>query len=167
MDHFAGGANDSGSDLDISDVSSVISDLSDGWKDDFEAREGEFSEETHEFIVPPCNEISGAQKIGDDVVSELDFFSLLVPAAMIDNLVEETNCYADQRILIHDDPKWEGVTAPEMRAYIGLNILIAIHQLPHIDHYWSTDDLLGIYNDYLLYIIIIIVIILLYIMADC
>ena len=51
LDHFADGANDSGSVLDISDVSSVNSDdLSDGWEDEFEAREREFSEETMNLL---------------------------------------------------------------------------------------------------------------------
>jgi len=34
-------------------------------------------------------------------------------------------------------------TTPEMRAFIGVNILMDIDQKAEIAHYWSTDEFLG------------------------
>ena len=55
-------------------------------------------------------------------------------------LVQETNLYAEQcqAAISVQDSAWKERTVEEMRAYIGLNILMGFHQLPEIDHYWTS-----------------------------
>ena len=78
--------------------------------------------------------------------SELAYFMLLFTIEMITSLVLETNLYAEQCQAARGvrDSAWQPTTVEEMRAYIAVNILMGFHQLPEIDHYWSSDDMLGV-----------------------
>ena len=78
--------------------------------------------------------------------SELAYFMLLFTIEMITSLVLETNLYAEQCQAARGvrDSAWQPTTVEEMRAYIAVNILMGFHQLLEIDHYWSSDDMLGV-----------------------
>ena len=79
--------------------------------------------------------------------SELAYFMLLFTLDIITRLVHETNLYAEQCQAARGvrDSAWQPITVEEMRAYIAVNILMGFHQLPEIDHYWSSDDMLGVH----------------------
>ena len=39
--------------------------------------------------------------------------------------------------------QWYPTTAEEMRAFVGLNVIMGIDQKPELCNYWSTDEFLG------------------------
>ncbi|KAK3724589.1 hypothetical protein QZH41_006354 [Actinostola sp. cb2023] len=73
---------------------------------------------------------------------EVDIFSAFVGDDLLDLMVAETNHYARQRLstLPRRLEKFTEVTREEMRAYIGINIIMGMVRLPSIASYWSTDD---------------------------
>ena len=92
----------------------------------------------------------------DNRAKEHDYFRLLFCNDIVENLVEQTNLYATQpktkTVLcrgtrVHKTlptQNWTPVTKAEIEAFIGIFILMAIHQLPEIQHYWSSDPLLSV-----------------------
>ncbi|XP_053393472.1 piggyBac transposable element-derived protein 4-like [Mercenaria mercenaria] len=75
----------------------------------------------------------------------IDYFWLMFPANLITKLVQYTNSYAVWKMVQNGavDDKWEEVTEPEMKAYLGINILMGIKELPEVEMYWSTDPFIG------------------------
>ncbi|KAG5874318.1 hypothetical protein JTB14_010519 [Gonioctena quinquepunctata] len=71
-------------------------------------------------------EISFVQEIFND-----DLFSLIV---------QQINLDADQI----SKRNWSPLSTPELKAYIGCLILIGIHKLPRLEHYWSSNPLLRV-----------------------
>ena len=83
----------------------------------------------------------------DNRAKERDYFRLLFSNDIVENLVEQTNLYATQpktkTVLcrgtrVHKTlpcQNWTPVTKAEIEAFIGICILMAIHQLPEIQHY--------------------------------
>ena len=56
-------------------------------------------------------------------------------------LVTETNRYATLRFPAQQHARtWFDVTCQEMKAYVGMLIMMGILQLPHLDMYWQVDD---------------------------
>ncbi|XP_060562864.1 piggyBac transposable element-derived protein 4-like [Ruditapes philippinarum] len=76
----------------------------------------------------------------------IEFFLLLFPVELICLITRLTNEYAVWRMSqlgARFDDLWEEVTVHEMRAFLGINILMGINQLPEAKMYWSTDPLIG------------------------
>ena len=109
-----------------SDVSEMLE--PDFWLDELtDVQNSEFCEEegpTHN--LPPNS-------------TALDYFKLLLPMALIQLLVHQTNLYAEQ---CHAEG-WDPVTLDEMRAYIGILIIMGVNQLPRYNMYWSKNPFLG------------------------
>ncbi|XP_039613914.1 piggyBac transposable element-derived protein 4-like [Polypterus senegalus] len=74
-----------------------------------------------------------------------DYFRLLFPDSLFEHIVLQTNSYAlyRQRKNGKSDPNWRATDIREMQAYIGLNILMGINQLPDYGMYWATDIFIG------------------------
>ena len=74
----------------------------------------------------------------------LDFFWLLFHPAMFVHMARHTNNYA-RRTQTNGTPddKWVETNEWEMRAFVGINILMGINQMPEYDMYWSSDTFLG------------------------
>ena len=62
---------------------------------------------------------------------------------MLDNIVVQTNLYAQQCIATKPDPGWNDTARDEMRAFIGLNMLMGIVVMPELHMYWSSDENCG------------------------
>ena len=87
---------------------------------------------------------------------ELDYLYSEIGDDFFNNLADNTNEYtvfkcpvahpnaADRLDTL--DKHWYSTTADEIKAYIGINILMGIAQLPEGRDYWSSDQLL--HNDY-------------------
>ena len=73
----------------------------------------------------------------------MDFFSLFWEPAFFQRLADETNLYARQKIELKPEKMWYPTTADEMRAFIGVKIIMGIDKKPTIYQYWSTDSFLG------------------------
>lgn len=67
--------------------------------------------------------------------SACDTFSLYFDEEVWEKIVEETNLYACQETM----PNWQTLTVSEMKAYIGILVLMSIHNLPQVYLYWSSD----------------------------
>ena len=107
-----------------------------------------FSERLSNVNIPQFSEPTGPRHALLSGASELSFLMLLFTADIILNIVDQTNrfaaqCQADRAVR---DPSWYDTTIEEMKAYLGMNILMGIHVLPQIGNYWSSDDYLGVHG---------------------
>jgi hypothetical protein len=60
------------------------------------------------------------------------------------DIVRYTNQYASwKQARTGPDTYWEDITEPEIRAFLSINILMGIHQLPQVEMYWSTNQYVG------------------------
>ena len=149
-DNGAIGSVDFGSD---SDISSVLSDDLSSDSDNENVGGGGDADTSRPFTaaltdvnVVGFREPTGpAHRLGADA-SEVDFFMLLFTSAIIQHIVDETNRYAEQSQAARQlqDVAWSPTTTVEMKAFIGINILMGFHELPEIDSYWSSDEMLGV-----------------------
>lgn len=76
------------------------------------------------------------------------FFSLFVDNEVIDLMVEQTNLYATQVILLAEDipnssrlHKWSPTDKKEMKKFLGLIGYMGLVKMPTIRHYWSRKPL--------------------------
>ncbi|KAJ8303674.1 hypothetical protein KUTeg_018784 [Tegillarca granosa] len=65
----------------------------------------------------------------------LSYFLLVFPISIFLHLVDQTNLYAQQC----GAEIWNPTTLDEMRAFIGLQIIIGINQLPRYTMHWSSN----------------------------
>lgn len=95
--------------------------------------------------IEPFSAVSGPQhSLGDDADTR-DYFRILFPDSFFEHMVEQTNNYAlyRQRRSGKSDPHWHPTDVREMKAYVGLNILMGINQLPDTGMYWASDIFIG------------------------
>lgn len=78
--------------------------------------------------------------IGDMNRSEAECFESIFDQQILSNIVTETNRYAQKNKL----KNWTDVTLDEIKAFIGCLIIMGIHQLPALKHYWSSDPILRV-----------------------
>eukprot|EP00106_Octopus_bimaculoides_P003298 XP_014770740.1 PREDICTED: piggyBac transposable element-derived protein 4-like [Octopus bimaculoides] len=71
----------------------------------------------------------------------LDSLFLLLPESFFENVMEETNNYAQCIISIHgrNDPLWQPTYTAELRVFFTINIMLGVKQLPRLGNYWSPD----------------------------
>ena len=93
--------------------------------------------------IQPFEELAGPVHHLTEDATPLDFFSLLWVPSFFQLLADQTNLYARQRQVQKPDIKWYPTTPEEMKAFLGINIIIRIDQKPALTHYWSTDPYLG------------------------
>ena len=64
---------------------------------------------------------------------------------MIDLIVKETNGYARQKLAtnIARLNKWQDTTSQEVKAYLGICLIMGINNLPRLAMYWSSDPFIG------------------------
>lgn len=85
-----------------------------------------------------------------DSIEPKDFVELFISDLLIQNIVDQTNLYADQCIQAMDGTSqharihaWKPVTVSEMKVFLGLFFLTGIIHKPELDMYWSTDEMLA------------------------
>lgn len=111
-----------------------------GWDENVgECFKTTFSEKTPEIKQPFAH-----------TAAEIDYFKSLLSRDIINNIVIQTNLYANQERV---DPRtkaskktknWTDTSAEEIEAFIGMLIIMGIHRLPHVSNYWSSDPILGV-----------------------
>ncbi|KAL8573000.1 hypothetical protein ACOMHN_010430 [Nucella lapillus] len=75
----------------------------------------------------------------------LSFFQLFFTDVLIQELPTQTNLYATQtQQKKRADPKWQPVTANDIKLYLAINIMMRIHDMPRPKNYWSKDDKLDV-----------------------
>lgn len=105
-------------------------------------------------FVPAKFAFTGDPGINPDVISTLpdeatplDYFSIFMNDEVIDIIVRETNKYAKQYIdsatlLPHSRVhKWYPTTAPEMKLFLGIALMMGLVRKPRIEFYWTETDL--------------------------
>ncbi|XP_041843642.1 pogo transposable element derived with ZNF domain b [Melanotaenia boesemani] len=112
------------------------------WKHPSESTDTQFS------ILPftwSCGPHHSLSKNSDAI----DFFSLLFPTALVDLITRETNAHAKTSRFLGSCPSdWVPVTSHEIKGFIGLVILMGIHNLPDPSHYWSWNHFDNSYTFY-------------------
>ncbi|XP_072163549.1 piggyBac transposable element-derived protein 5-like [Diadema setosum] len=94
--------------------------------------------------APPFNAAKpGPSPLLPHGTPELAFFNMLFPESLIEQLMIETNRYAEHTQSDKANANWKPLTFTEMKAYLGIRIYMSILSLPHQDMYWSTDWLFG------------------------
>ncbi|XP_066567992.1 piggyBac transposable element-derived protein 4 [Amia ocellicauda] len=138
-------ANDS--DIDFSDLEDEPADLSaaiGGLEEDCTSLSF-WGEPDQPIAIEEFSASSGPQHSLGDEADTRDYFRLLFPDSLFEHMVEQTNNYAlyRQRRSGKVDPHWRPTDLREMQAYIGLNVLMGINQLPDYGMYWATDIFIG------------------------
>lgn len=74
-----------------------------------------------------------------------DYFDLMFSPNIISDFVQHTNNYARWKMEQkgEEDSVWYEITEPEMKAYLGLNIVMGINQVPSYKDYWAKNLFLG------------------------
>lgn len=74
------------------------------------------------------------------------YFEALFDSEVFDLIVQQTNLYRLQKQAAGSSSTANDVeiTGDDIKAWIGLCILMGIHQLPQLENYWSSDPLLGL-----------------------
>ncbi|XP_020297799.1 piggyBac transposable element-derived protein 4-like, partial [Pseudomyrmex gracilis] len=103
----------------------------------------------HDIIPQKIQFSSGSRTPGSQLQSTykepLDFFNSFFTEELIKKIVEETNRYANDTIQRKHVKKrstwrtWTNVTLKEMRAFLGIILLMGTMPLPSLKDYWSTD----------------------------
>jgi hypothetical protein len=108
----------------------------------------EWTEHLRGVRVDPFTEVTGPVFPADfDVTTATakDYFDLMFSPNIISDIVRHTNKYALWKMAEkgEEDRVWYEVTEAEMKAYLGLNIMMGINELPAYKDYWSKDLFLG------------------------
>jgi len=99
---------------------------------------------SHLLVVILTKKTPGSTLPFPDGTIKVNLFNRFFTPEVWDLLVSETNRYAEANLPCHSSkPRaqtWENVTVEEMKAFIGLLILMRILWLPRLDMYWQTSN---------------------------
>lgn len=90
------------------------------------------------------NRIVGPQ-IGTNIEDPLEIFKLFFTDESIENIVRQTNLYANLKINGKELPEystcnnWENVTSDEMKAFLGVILNMGLIPLGNTEEYWSRE----------------------------
>ncbi|KAK3107672.1 hypothetical protein FSP39_019607 [Pinctada imbricata] len=134
------------SDVDLSDLDFESSDSEDENDDASTSNTNQngdqWTDRLRRFTIEDFNGTPGPTTILPSDANEIDFFNLLFPSELLEKIAEETNRYAEsEQEKKGQDPKWRATTAQEIRAYIGIQIVMGIIVAPNQDMYFSNDSL--------------------------
>ena len=81
-----------------------------------------------------CNvfigDVPGPKTTVPETATELDFLNLIFSDTLYEHIARETNKYARAKIATKPDPKWRNVTASEIKAYLGAQIVGGVVPVP-------------------------------------
>lgn len=66
----------------------------------------------------------------------IDIFQNFFPTTLIDKIVRETNAYA----ALKGSKNWTDITSAELKAYLGVLLMMGLNPLPDMNLYWSSDS---------------------------
>ncbi|CAH1986893.1 unnamed protein product [Acanthoscelides obtectus] len=75
----------------------------------------------------------------DHLLSPYFFFNLFITDELIEDIVFQTNLYAEQEFQ-KNTKKYNPTNTKEMKVFLGLNIFMRIKPLPSYRNYWSVDE---------------------------
>lgn len=65
----------------------------------------------------------------------VEIFQIFFPESLIKSIAIETNLYASQK----NSNNWSDISLEEVKAFLGIMIMMGLSPLPDADLYWSTD----------------------------
>ena len=71
---------------------------------------------------------------------EIDYFCLLFGDDILIKIVDESNRFARQKLADKPEKRWVDITLPELKAYLGISIIMGINYNPRTAMYWSADE---------------------------
>jgi hypothetical protein len=83
---------------------------------------------------------------------EVDCLLSILTEEILEIIWDRTNLYAaqehdrrhDGQVVRMASCNWKPTTLEEIKAFIAIHILMGIHTLPELRHYWSSDNPLGV-----------------------
>ena len=74
-----------------------------------------------------------------------NFFTFMFGEDLFEKIFMETNRYARQKLADNEQhlDRWRDVNKDEMKAYLGICVIMGINNLPKIADYWSSDIFIG------------------------
>ena len=73
----------------------------------------------------------------------IDFFGQIFDDSLLRHIVYETNLYALQKGKY--DKTWYDLMVPELKAFLGVYILMGIMRMPRATQYWLKSDIFGVF----------------------
>jgi len=82
----------------------------------------------------------------------VDYLLSILTEEILEIIRDQTNLYAIQeherrlggKVVRMASCNWKPTTVEEIKTFITIHILMGIHTLPDLRHYWSSDNLLGV-----------------------
>lgn len=108
---------------------------------DTEEEEARWTDQLEDIQVPQFVASTGINVVLNNP-NELDTFLTFIGNDLWDKMVQESNRYAHQQ-LSDQFENFRAITRAEMKAFIGIIIIMGIVKLPRYAFYWSTDEFLG------------------------
>ncbi|XP_049958104.1 piggyBac transposable element-derived protein 4-like [Schistocerca serialis cubense] len=120
----------------------------------FSSSEKMWNENIYYFENRPLKLEETAENIANFSKSdkEIKYFESIFTEELLLHICNQTNLYARQeRCVVKAGKKttkvssnWQDITVPELKAFLGMLILMGVHQLPQLGNYWSSDPILGV-----------------------
>ena len=136
FDGFGEGELDSESDIDFDRLQPEEDEPSYNTEDEDE--EAQWTAQLTRVQVPRFNAETGIT-FDVDNPNELDVFLNFIDNHLWDLMVEESNRNAEEKL----GDRFPSFTRKELKAFIGINVIMGINRLPNYTLCWSTDDFLG------------------------
>ena len=73
--------------------------------------------------------------------SPLEVFELFFTPTIVDEIVDQTNRYAEEVMGVEAYVSWKTISEEDIRAFIGFSILMGINQQSSMDDYWTKDPI--------------------------
>lgn len=108
---------------------------------DAEEEEARWTDQLDDIQVPQFHASTGINVVLNNP-NELDAFLAFIGNDLWDKIVEESNRYAHQQLGDRFE-SFRAITRAEMKAFIGIIIIMGIVKLPQYAFFWSTDEFLG------------------------
>ena len=130
------------SDIDVSEVEDESDENESG--SESEGNEvGEWTDRLHNIHLEDFTLPVGIMfEIGNEA-RELDVFKKFFNDEILNVIVRETNRYARQKLAGEALDKWQGVTLEEIKAFLGVSVVMGVNILPSISDHWSSNQFLG------------------------
>ena len=144
-DGFEGrGSDESDSDVDRVGLEDDGGGPEPGGTDD-EEEEARWTEDLSDFHIPDFRAPTGLTFTLPANPNPLDYFVEFISDELWNLIVEETNRYAHQKLcdLPERLAKFVPVTLAEMKAFVGINVIMGINVLPNPALHWSSDGFFG------------------------
>ena len=135
--------NDSNSDVDFVGLEDDIGGTAPGSTDNEE--EARWTDHLSDFPIPDFTAATGLTFNLPDNPNPLDYFVEFVDDNLWDLIVLETNRYARQKLSTSPErlADFVPVTRAEIKAFMGINIIMGIVKLSKVSLYWSSDYYFG------------------------